>query len=89
MTTRLFIRGLAQLLGEHRQAIEGVTAEQVDQPQPIEEWLAAAPLSSGAEEESNSEMIAAIGQATAAHAEALAEIARDFDALRHDLANPH
>jgi hypothetical protein len=88
MTTRLFIHGLAQLMGEHRRAIERVTAEQVDDPQPIEEWLAAAPLPSGKEDESNGEMIAAVGQATIAHAEALVEIARDFDQLRRDLANP-
>jgi hypothetical protein len=89
MTTRLFIRGLAQLLGVHRQAIERVTAEQVDKPQPIEEWLASAPLPTGDEDESDSEMIAAVGQATVAHAEALVEIARDFDDLRRDLGDPH
>ncbi|HEY6551459.1 MAG TPA: hypothetical protein VIY71_09710 [Solirubrobacterales bacterium] len=89
MTTRLFIRGLAQLMGEHRQAIERVTAEQVQEPQPINAWLAAAPLPTGDEEESNSEMIAAVGQATTAHAEALVEIARDFDELRRELAHPH
>jgi len=88
MTARLFVRGLAQLLGEHRRAIERVTAEQVDKPEPIEEWLAAAPLPGGGEEESNSEAIAAVGQAIAAHAEALVEIARDFDQLRGELRDP-
>jgi hypothetical protein len=89
MTTRLFIVGLGQLLGEHRRAIERVTAEQVDDPGPIEERLAGAPLPSGDEGESDGEMIAAVGQATVAHAEALVEIARDFDQLRRDLADPH
>jgi hypothetical protein len=65
-------------------AIERVTAEQVDEPRPIEDWLAAAPLPSGDDEESDGEMIAAVGQATVAHAEALVEIARDFDQLRRD-----
>jgi hypothetical protein len=88
MTTRLFILGLAQLLGEHRRAIERVAAEQVDKPEPIEEWLAGAPLPTGGEEEADSEMIAAVGQATVAHAEALVEIARDFDDLRRELAKP-
>jgi hypothetical protein len=88
MTTRLFIHGLAQLLGEHRRAIEKVTAEQVHDRQPVEELLAAAPLPSGDEAESNSEMIAAVGQATTAHAEALVEIARDFDDLRRALSDP-
>jgi hypothetical protein len=88
MTVRLFIRGLGQLLDEHRQAIERVTAEQVDEPRPIEELLAAAPLPSGGEEESDSEMIAAVGQAMTAHAEALVAIARDFDQLRRELSDP-
>ncbi|HEV7399744.1 MAG TPA: hypothetical protein VGN84_05685 [Solirubrobacterales bacterium] len=40
------------------------------------------------EEESNSEAIAAVGQAIAAHAEALVEIARNFDQLRGELRDP-
>jgi hypothetical protein len=88
MTTRLFIRGLAQLMGEHRMAIEKVAADQVDEPREIAEWLTGAPLPAGGEEESDGEMIAAVGQATVAHAEALIAIARDFDELRRELANP-
>ena len=88
MSPRVFIRGLAQLLGEHRLAIARVTAEQVQEPKPIEELLAAAPLPGGGEGESDGEMIAAVGEATVAHAEALVEIARDFDRLRRELAEP-
>jgi hypothetical protein len=88
LSPRLFIRGLAQLLGEHRRAIARVTAEQVPEPKPIEELLAAAPLPAGGKEESDGEMIAAVGEATVAHAEALVEIARDFDRLRRELAEP-
>jgi hypothetical protein len=88
MIPRPFIRGLAQLMGEHRKAIEKVTADQVDEPQAIAEWLTGAPLPAGGEEESDGEMIAAVGKATVAHAGALIEIARDFDELRRQLVNP-
>jgi hypothetical protein len=79
MTVRLFIRGLAQLMGEHRAAIERVVAEQVREPGPIEALLAAAPLPAGSEGESDSELIGAIGLAIGAHLEALVAIARDLD----------
>ncbi len=88
MTVRIFIRGLAQLMGEHRAAIERVVAEQVRNPEPIESLLAAAPLPAGDEGESDPELMAAVGAAIGAHLEALVEIARDFDQMRRDLADP-
>jgi hypothetical protein len=84
MTVRLFVRGLAQLMGEHRAAIERVVAEQVREPGPIEASLAAAPLPAGSDGESDSELIGAIG----AHLEALVEIARDFDQRTGVQADP-
>jgi len=89
MTIRIFIRGLVQLMGEHRVAIERVVAEQVHEPEPIEALLGEAPLPSGAEDESDAELMSGVGAAIGAHLEALVEIARDFDQLRHDLANPN
>jgi hypothetical protein len=71
MTIRLFIRGLAELMSEHRQAIERVVAEQVREPQPIEALLAAAPLPAGSDDESDGELMGAIGAAIGAHLEAL------------------
>jgi hypothetical protein len=88
MTVRLFIRGLAQLMGEHRTAIERVVAEQVREPQPIEAMLAAAPLPAGSEDESDPELMAAVGAAIGAHLEALIEIARDLDLRMGALTDP-
>ena len=66
-------------MGEHRAAIERVVAEQVREPEPIGASLAAAPLPAGSEDESDSELIRAIGLAIGAHLEALVAIARDLD----------
>jgi hypothetical protein len=79
MTPALFGRGIAQLMGEHREAIERVVAEQVLEPEPIEEMLAEAPVPAGEEEEEEGEVIAGVGQALIAHVKALAEIAHDLD----------
>lgn len=79
MTIRLFIRGLSQLLGEHRIAIERVVAEQVRDPEPIQVSLDEAALPAGDDDESNSELIAAFGKALHVHLEALIDIARDLD----------
>jgi hypothetical protein len=79
MTPRLFVRGMAQLMGEQREAISRVVADQVLEPRPIEASLAAAPLPAGTEDEDNGEMIAALSEAIGAHMNALVEIARDLD----------
>jgi hypothetical protein len=79
MTVRLFISGLAELMGVHRGAIERVVAEQVREPLPIEAMLAAAPLPGCGEDESDAELMGAVGAAIGAHLEALVEIARDLD----------
>jgi hypothetical protein len=79
MTPELFVRGIAQLMAEHRVAIERVVAEQVLEPEPIEESLALAPLPAGGADEPNGETIAAVGQAMGAHLDALMAIARDLD----------
>lgn len=79
MTPGLFARGVAQLMGEHREAIERVVAEQVLEPEPIEEMLAEAPVPEGEEGEEDSEVIAGVGRAMTAHMQALADIAHDLD----------
>lgn len=88
MTPGLFVRGLNQLMAEHRVAIERVVAEQVREPKPIEEALARAPLPPGDEDESDSELIGASGEAMGAHMQALADIARDLDERLALLLNP-
>jgi hypothetical protein len=79
MTPGLFIRGIAQLLGEHREAIERVVAEQVLEPEPIEEMLAEAPVPEGSEEEEDREVTVGVGQAMTAHVQAIVDIAHDLD----------
>jgi hypothetical protein len=93
MTPRLFLRGIAQLMAVQRVAIERVTAEQVDDPAPIEAGLGSAPLPDGDNDElADDELTAAVGAAMLAHVQALIEIARDFDAkaaqLGIGLGNP-
>lgn len=88
MTPGLFVRGLAQLMGEHRVAIERVVGEQVLRPEPIEESLAEAPLPAGGEDEPNSELMAAVRKAMGAHLDALVDIARDLDQRLAALLNP-
>lgn len=79
MTPRLFMHGLAQLLGAQRRDFEQVIAEQVTEPGPIEELLASAPIPRAGENESDSELTDGVGQASSAHMQALVEIARDLD----------
>lgn len=79
MTPRLFVHGLAQLMGEHRTAIEQVVEDQVADREEIEETLAAAPIPQGDDEESDAELIGGAGAAMVAHVQALIDIARDFD----------
>jgi hypothetical protein len=79
MTLELFLRGIAQTQTEQREAFERVVAEQVSDPEPIEETLAQAPVPPGSEEESRSEIMSGVFQAMAAHTKALADIAHDLE----------
>jgi len=80
MTPGLFVRGLAQLLAVHREAIERVVEDQVTDRGAIEELLAAAPVPGGGDGESDKEVTEGIGLAMPAHAQALIHIAMDLDA---------
>jgi hypothetical protein len=79
MTPRLFMHGIAQLMGDQRRDFEQVIDEQVSEPDPILELLADAPIPQAGEEESDSELTQGVAEATRAHMEALVEIARDLD----------
>ena len=79
MTPRLFMHGLAQLLGAQRKDFEQVIAEQVTEPGPIEALLDSAPIPQAGENESDSELTDGVGEASSAHMQALVEIARDLD----------
>lgn len=79
MTPHLFVRGLAQLLAEQREWFERVLHEQVADTAPIEGILAAAPIPAGTEEEATVEITRGVGEAMAAHLQALLDIARDID----------
>jgi hypothetical protein len=79
MTAKLFMRGLAQTLGEHRSAIKRVTAEQVADIEAVEEALDEASVPPGTEDETQSELIHGVGQAMMAHTRALVEIAYDLE----------
>ena len=70
MNLKLFMRGLAQTMAKHREAIERVVAEQVIDPEPIEETLAEAPVPAATEEEARSDLISGVGSAMTAHASA-------------------
>lgn len=79
MTLELFLQGLAQTLTKQRAAIERVVAEQVVDPEPIEETLAEAPVPSGTGDEERSALMRGLGHAMTAHMKALVDLAYDLE----------
>jgi hypothetical protein len=79
MTLKLFMRGIAQTMAEHRTAIERVVDEQVVEPEAIEETLAESPVPAGTDEEDRSDLMQGVGQAMTAHTKALVDIAYDLE----------
>lgn len=79
MTLKLFMRGIAQTMTEHRKAIERVVEEQVAEPDGIEETLAGAPVPAGTEEEDRSDLMEGVCDAMTAHTKALVDIAYDLE----------
>jgi hypothetical protein len=79
MTWELFMRGIAQIMTEHREAIERVVEEQVVDPESIEEALVEAPVPAGAGDEERSDLIAGVARAMTAHTKALVDIAYDLE----------
>ncbi len=79
MTWRVFFTGLAQTASVHREAIERVTAQQVDDPTSIEEALAEAPVPAASPDEDRSELMSGTVRALLAHTEALVDIAYDLE----------
>jgi len=91
MNLKLFMRGIAQTMAEHRKAIERVVDEQVAEPESIEEALAEAPVPAGTDDEDRSDLMKGVGLAMAAHTKALVDIAYDLEVqvrslLKDDLA---
>jgi hypothetical protein len=78
-TAVLFLRGLAQTLGVQRTEIERVTAEQVVDPGAVEAALEEAAVPPGTEDETQSQLIHGVGEASMAHTKALVEIAYDLE----------
>lgn len=85
MTVKLFARGVAQTLAVQREAFEQVIDDQVVDPEPIERSFAEAPVPAGTEDEGQSELISAVGDASNAHMAALADIAYDLETHLHRL----
>lgn len=79
MTWRVFFTGLAQVASVHREAIERVIAEQVDDSAPIEEALDRAPVPPAGQDEDRSALMSGVVHALQAHTEALVEIANDLE----------
>jgi len=77
MTLDLFLHGIAQTLAKQRVAIERVVAEQVGDPEPIEQTLATAPVPAGTEQ--RSDLFPAVGDAVMAHTKALVDLAFDLE----------
>jgi hypothetical protein len=77
MTLDLFLEGITQTLTRQRAAIERVAAEQVDDPESIEEALAKAPVPLGTE--ARSDLLPGVGKAIAAHTKALVDLAYDLE----------
>jgi len=79
MTLKLFMRGIAQTMAEHRKAIERVVEEQVGEPDQIEATLAEAPVPAGTEEEDRSELMDGVSLVMSAHTKVLVDIAYDLE----------
>jgi hypothetical protein len=80
MNLKLFMRGIAETMAEHRRAIERVVDEQViEQNEEIEAVLAKAPVPAGAEDEDRSDLMDGVGLAMSAHTKALVDIAYDLE----------
>jgi hypothetical protein len=79
MTLRLFLEGIAQTLTTHRAAIEQVVAEQVADPEEIEETLAEAPVPAGTPDEERSALLHGVSHAMLAHTKAIVDVAYDFE----------
>jgi hypothetical protein len=75
MTWELFFRGVAQTVTVHRREIERVVAEQVSNPDEIDEALAEAPIPIGTEEEDRGDLMSGVMRAMSAHLKALVDIA--------------
>lgn len=88
MTLELFLRGIAQAQTTQREAFERVIAEQVSDPEPIEEVLAESPVPAGTEEEDRSEIMSGVFHVMTAHTKALADIAYDLERQFNRLNNP-
>ncbi len=78
-TWEVFLDGIAQMMAEHRKAIEQVLEEQVADPDAIEEVLAEAPVPCGTSEETRDELRSGVLQVMLAHTKALADIAYDLE----------
>jgi hypothetical protein len=86
MTLELYAQGMAQTMATQRGAFEQVLADQVNEPAPLQELLAEAPISAAPEEMERSELLSALSMAIVAHTKVLAGIAADADAkLREHL----
>jgi hypothetical protein len=88
MTWELFFRGIAQTMTVHRREIERVVAEQVSDPEEIEEALADAPVPAGTEEEDRSDLMSGACRAMTAHLKALVDIAYDLEMQFGSLGEP-
>lgn len=88
MTTRLFMRGLAELLAEQREGFEAVIGDQVIEAEPLEQVLAESPVPTGSDDESDSEITKGVGRAMTAHVQALLDIAHDLDKRMRALLGP-
>ncbi|HEY0392568.1 MAG TPA: hypothetical protein VGC63_12750 [Solirubrobacterales bacterium] len=78
-TWEIFMQGIAEMMAEHREAIEMVIEEQMSDPKEIEEVLADAPVPAGINEETRDELFAGVFQVLTAHTKALAGIACDLE----------
>ena len=73
MTWEIFLRGIAQMMAEHRAAIEQVVEDQVGDPEEMKTSRPEAPVPTG--DEPRSELMDGVFKVLTAHTKALADIA--------------
>jgi hypothetical protein len=76
---RMFALGCAQLLAEQREALERILADQVEEPEAVEEALTEWPIPTGEEGESTEELFSRFAKAFHANFQATIAVARDLD----------
>lgn len=86
ISARLLALGTAQLMAEHRSAIERIIDDQLEDSESIEAILRESPVPPGASDETSRDIFRALSGVFHAHLQAMVAIARDIDEREEELS---